>query len=55
MVKSFASTLVGIAIGKGLIGRVDDPIVPYVPELNGRWLEALKIRHLLNMTSGLPV
>jgi CubicO group peptidase (beta-lactamase class C family) len=51
--KSFASTLVGIAIGEELIGGVDDPIVDYLPELRGRGLEAVRIRHLLNMTSGL--
>jgi CubicO group peptidase (beta-lactamase class C family) len=51
--KSFASTLVGIAIGEGLIGSVDDPIVHYLPELKGRGLEGVKIRHLLSMTSGL--
>jgi CubicO group peptidase (beta-lactamase class C family) len=51
--KSFASTLVGIAIGEGLIGGVDDPIVNYLPELRGRGLEAVRIGHLLNMASGL--
>jgi CubicO group peptidase (beta-lactamase class C family) len=51
--KSFDSTLVGIAIAEGLIGSVDDPIVRYLPELSGRGLDGLRIRHLLNMSSGL--
>jgi hypothetical protein len=32
MAKSFVSTLVGFAIGDGLIKSVDDPISKYVPE-----------------------
>ena len=35
MAKSFTSTLVGLAIGDGLIASVDDPIDKYVPELKG--------------------
>lgn len=31
--KSFASALVGIAIGEGFIDSVDDPIAKYLPEL----------------------
>ena len=33
--KSFASTLVGIAIDEGLIGSVADPITDYHPNLRG--------------------
>jgi CubicO group peptidase (beta-lactamase class C family) len=51
--KSVGSTLVGIAIGEGLIGGVDDPIVRYLPELRGRGLDRVRIGHLLNMASGL--
>jgi CubicO group peptidase (beta-lactamase class C family) len=50
--KSFDSTLIGIAIGEGSIGSVDDPVVRYVPELAGRGLESVTIRHLLGMDSG---
>jgi CubicO group peptidase (beta-lactamase class C family) len=52
--KSFASALIGIAIGEGRIGSLDDPITRYLPELSGRpGLDRIRIRHLLTMTSGL--
>jgi CubicO group peptidase (beta-lactamase class C family) len=53
--KSFLSTLVGIAIGEGLIASVDDPVTAYVPELAERdpRFERITLRHLLTMTSGL--
>jgi CubicO group peptidase (beta-lactamase class C family) len=53
--KSFVSTLVGIAIEEGAIGSLDDPITRYLPELAERdaRFEAITIRHLLTMTSGL--
>jgi hypothetical protein len=46
---------VGIAIGEGRIGSVDDPITRYVPELAGRdpRFGRITLRHLLTMTSGL--
>jgi CubicO group peptidase (beta-lactamase class C family) len=49
------SALVGIAIGEGRIGSVDDPITRYVPELadRDRRFEKITLRHLLSMTSGL--
>jgi CubicO group peptidase (beta-lactamase class C family) len=52
MAKSFTSALVGIAIGEGYIGSVDDRVVTYLPELRGRGLDDLTIRHLLTMSSG---
>ncbi|MDQ6673753.1 MAG: beta-lactamase family protein, partial [Chloroflexota bacterium] len=51
--KSFDSTLVGIAISEGLIGSVEDPIMRYLPELEGRGLDRVRLRDLLNMSSGL--
>jgi len=51
--KSFCSALIGIAIDEGLIKSVDDPVIKYVPELKGRGLDELTIRHLLNMSSGI--
>ena len=53
--KSFASTLVGIAIDEGYIGNVDDPITAYLPELVGRdeRFASITIRHLLTMSSGI--
>jgi CubicO group peptidase (beta-lactamase class C family) len=51
--KSFVSTLVGIAVGEGLVGGVDDPLVRYLPELRGRGLDDVTIGHLMNMASGI--
>jgi len=53
--KSFASTLVGIAIEEGSIRNLDDPITDYLPELLDRdpRFEKVTIRHLVTMTSGL--
>lgn len=42
--KSFTSAMVGIAIGEGYIGSVDDRLVKYVPELKGRGYDAITIR-----------
>jgi CubicO group peptidase (beta-lactamase class C family) len=53
MAKSFLSALIGIAIDEGYIGSVNDPIVQYIPELNGRGLDTMTIRHLLTMSSGI--
>lgn len=53
--KSFASTLVGIALEEGFISSLDDPVTAYIPELlerNPRF-ERITLRHLLSMTSGL--
>lgn len=51
--KSFTSALIGFAIAEGLIGSVDDPVLKYIPEWNGRGLDKVTIRHLLQMTSGI--
>jgi CubicO group peptidase (beta-lactamase class C family) len=53
--KSILGTLVGIAVGEGRIGSVDDPITRYVPELaeRDRRFEKITLRHLLAMRSGL--
>ncbi len=53
--KSFASTLVGIAIEEGFIGSLDDPITVYLPELAHKdaRFEAITIRHLITMSSGI--
>jgi len=50
--KSFASTLIGIAIDEGHIESVDDPIINYLPQLKGRDMDSVTIRHLLMMSSG---
>ena len=51
--KSIVSALVGIAIADGLIHSVDDPIVRYLPELEGKDAGDITIRQLLTMSSGL--
>lgn len=53
MAKSFLSALIGIAIDEGYIGSINDPIVHYIPELRGRGLDTMTIRHLLTMSSGI--
>jgi CubicO group peptidase (beta-lactamase class C family) len=55
MAKSFASTLVGIAIDKGYIKSVDEPITNYIPELlkKDKRFESITIRNLLTMSSGI--
>jgi CubicO group peptidase (beta-lactamase class C family) len=55
MAKSFASTLVGIAIDDGSIASVEDPITRYLPELARRdpRFQRIRVRHLLTMSSGL--
>jgi CubicO group peptidase (beta-lactamase class C family) len=52
MAKSISTTLVGAAIQDGLIGSVDDPLTRYLPQLAGGGYDAVSIRHLLQMTSG---
>lgn len=52
MAKSFVSTLVGQALGDGLIRSLDDPISDYVPELRDSAYDGVPIRHVLQMSSG---
>jgi hypothetical protein len=53
--KSVHGALVGVAIGQGRIGSVEDPITRYVPELlaRDRRFGRITLRHLLTMRSGL--
>ncbi|MFD1768928.1 serine hydrolase domain-containing protein [Sphingobacterium suaedae] len=53
MAKSITSILIGIALDEGLIKSVDEPITNYIPELRPNGFENVRIRHLLQMTSGL--
>jgi len=50
--KSVTSALVGIAIEEGHIDSVDDPIVTYVPELEGSGYDNATIEDALTMSSG---
>ena len=51
--KSVTSALVGIAIFEGYIKSLDDPITNYLPELKGQGFDAITIRNLLTMGSGI--
>jgi CubicO group peptidase (beta-lactamase class C family) len=51
--KSFASALIGIAIAEGFIKGVNDPVTDYLPELRGKGLDRITLRHLLTMSSGI--
>lgn len=51
--KAFVSAIVGIALHEKLIHHLDDPLTKYIPELNGPAWDAITIRHLISMDSGL--
>lgn len=50
--KSFISALVGIAVGEGLIGGIEEPISDYVPVEPGSAYDGVAIRSVLQMSSG---
>lgn len=50
--KSFVSALVGIALEEGLIRSITDPITDYVPKLAGSAYDGVKIKDILQMSSG---
>lgn len=50
--KSFVSALVGIAIAEGHIGSVDDPVTRYAPELRGSGYDGVRLKDVLQMSSG---
>ena len=53
MAKSMVSLLTGIAIDKGFIKSLDDPVYWYLPEYEMGMGSQLKVWHLLTMSSGL--
>lgn len=53
MAKTVVAILVGIAVEEGKIGSLDESASAYLPEFKGGDLEAVTIRHLLTMSSGL--
>ena len=53
MHKSFNAILVGIALERGLIGSIDDPVSNYLPELATTNWAKISIFQLLTMTSGM--
>jgi CubicO group peptidase (beta-lactamase class C family) len=52
MAKSITSTLVGLAVQDGFF-RLNDAIVTYLPEMKGRGIDAMTVRDLLVMNSGI--
>ena len=50
--KSFISALIGIAIGEGAIQSVNDPVTQYVPNLRGSAYDGVRIKDVLQMSSG---
>ncbi len=52
MAKSVSSTLVGAALKQGLIASLEDPVTKYVPGLAGGVYDAVSVRNLLLMASG---
>ena len=50
--KSITSTAVGIALNEGKIGSVDDPVTKYLPWLKNSGYNGVKIKHVLQMSSG---
>ena len=50
--KSLTSTLVGAALRDGHIRSMEDKVSDYIPEMKGSAYDAVSIRQLLTMTSG---
>lgn len=53
MAKSYVSTLIGFAITDGFIESVEDPVGKYIPEFKNDPKGEIKIREVLQMSSGL--
>ena len=52
MIKSLTSTLVGAALKQGAIAGLDDAVSKYIPALRGSAYDAVTVRSLLTMSSG---
>lgn len=50
--KSFVSALVGIALDEGKFGSIEDPITKYLPELSASGYNDVRIKDILQMSSG---
>jgi CubicO group peptidase (beta-lactamase class C family) len=51
-VKSLTAMLVGVAVAEGRVGSLDDKASAYLPALRGSAYDAVTVRHLLTMSSG---
>ncbi|MDX9908223.1 MAG: serine hydrolase [Mariniphaga sp.] len=52
MAKSYLSALFGIAMEEGFIKSIDQTVDEYIPELKGSGYEGVKIKDVLQMSSG---
>ena len=52
MIKSLTATLVGAALQQGAIASLDDAVSGYIPALRGCAYDAVTVRHLITMSSG---
>ena len=52
MAKSFISALMGIAVDEGYITNIDQNVEDYVPELMGSSYEGVRIKDVLQMSTG---
>jgi CubicO group peptidase (beta-lactamase class C family) len=52
MIKSLTATLVGTALQQGAISSLDDAVSKYIPALRGCAYDAVTIRNLITMSSG---
>ena len=52
MIKSLTSTLIGAALQQGAIASLDDAVSKYIPALRGCAYDAVTVRHLITMSSG---
>lgn len=53
MAKSYISALFGIAMKEGFIESIDDTVDKYLPEMKGSGYEGVKIKDVLQMSSGI--
>jgi len=51
--KSFVSALVGIALEEGKFDSIEDPITKYLPELSSSGYNGVRIKDILQMSSGI--
>ena len=50
--KSFISAMIGIAVDEGSIASIEQPVDTYAPELKGSGYEGVRIKDVLQMSSG---
>lgn len=50
--KSFAGTMIGIAIHEGVVPSLDEPMTTYIPEWSGTDRSAITLRDVLSMSTG---